>query len=129
MKMTIQYDAASDVYVLTCVDVRIENVATLQEWATQVRGLLEPIGKRIYLAIDIANFSLSAQMAPAYGPIAKEVLQRYTLGCVRFGSTENVTRAAIRLQASLNQYPSNIMPDKETALAVIQQIRELSGNK
>jgi hypothetical protein len=127
MKMTIQYDAAHDLYVLTCVEVRIENVATLQEWATQVRGLLEPIGKRIYLIIDIANFYLSAQMAPAYGPIAKEVLTRYTQGCVRFGSTENTTRAAIRLQASLNQYPSNIMPDKETALAVIQQIRELSG--
>jgi len=127
MKMTLQYDAAHDLYVLTCVEVRIDNVASLQEWATQLRELLDPIGRRIYLLIDIANFHLSAQMAPAYGPIAKEVLQRYAQGCVRYGSTENTTRAAIRLQASLNQYPSNIMPDKETALAVIQQIRELSG--
>lgn len=125
--MTLQYDVAPDLYVITCVDVRIENVASLQEWATQLRELLDPIGRRIYLLIDITNFYLSANMAPAYGPIAKEVLQRYCLGCVRFGSTEITTRAAIRLQASLNQYPSNIMPDKETALAVIQQIRELSG--
>jgi hypothetical protein len=127
MKMTLQYEAAHDVYVLKCIGVHIDSVTSLQEWATQLRQLLEPLGKKVYLAIDIQDFHLAAQMAPAYGPIAKEVLARFALGAVRFGSTENTTRAAIRLQASLNQFPSNIMPDKETALAVIQQIRELSG--
>jgi hypothetical protein len=129
MKMTLQYEVDQDLYVLKCIDVRIDNVASLQEWATQLRQLLEPVGKKVYLIIDIEHFHLSAQMAPAYGPIAKEVLSRFALGCVRYGSTENTTRAAIRLQASLNQFPSNIMPDKETALAVIQQIRELSGKR
>jgi hypothetical protein len=129
MKMTLQYDAAHDLYVLTCIDVRIDSVTSLQEWATQLRELLNPLPKKVYLAIDIRDFHLSAQMAPAYGPIAKEVISRYSLGAVRFGSSENTTRAAIRLQASLNQYPSNIMPDLETAVAVLQQIRELSGNR
>jgi hypothetical protein len=127
MKMTLQYEAAHDVYVLRCIDVRIDSLTALQEWATQLREVLNPLPKKIYLAIDIQDFHLSAVMAPAYGPIAKEVVSRYCQGCVRFGSSENTTRAAIRLQASLNQYPSNIMPDKETAIAVLQQIRELSG--
>jgi hypothetical protein len=127
MKMTLTHDIANDVYILKCIDVRIENAATLQEWATQLRQLLEPVGKKIYLVIDIQDFHLSAHMAPAYGPIAREVLTRFAHGAVRYGSTENTTRAAIRLQASLNQYPSNIMPDLETAMAVILQIRELSG--
>ena len=129
MKMTLQYDAAHDIYLLTCVEVRIDSVTSLQEWSTQIRDLLNPLPKKIYLAIDIRNFHLSAQMAPAYGPLAKEIVTRYTLGTVRFGSTENTTRAAIRLQASLNQYPSNIMPDLETAIAVLKEIRELSGKR
>ncbi|MFL5343380.1 MAG: hypothetical protein ACJ8AT_01225 [Hyalangium sp.] len=129
MKMTLQYDAANDIYLLTCVEVRIDSVTSLQEWSTQIRELLNPLPKKIYLAIDIRDFHLSAQMAPAYGPLAKEIVTRYTLGTVRFGSAENTTRAAIRLQASLNQYPSNIMPDLETAAAVLKEIRELSGKR
>jgi hypothetical protein len=129
MKMTLQYDAANDVYLLKCISVHINSVTSLQEWANQLRALLDAVGKRIYLVIDIQDFHLSATMAPAYGPIAKEVMSRYALGAVRFGSTENTTRAAIRLQASLNQYPSNIMPDLETAMAVIQQLRALSQNR
>ncbi|MFP2925470.1 hypothetical protein ACLESO_09660 [Pyxidicoccus sp. 3LG] len=129
MKMTLQYDAVHDIHVLNCIDVRIDNVATLEEWARQLRALLEPLPKRTYLAIDISDFHLSATMAPAYGPIAKEVISRFTLGAVRYGNKENTTRTAIRLQASLNQYPSNIMPDQETAFSVLRQIREMSGQR
>src|SRR5262245_60438947 len=129
MKMTLQYEAEHDVYVLKCIDVRVVDVASLQEWATQIRDLLSPLTRKVYLLIDIDNFHLSAVMAPAYGRVAKEVVERFTRGTGRFGETWNTTRAAIRLQASLNQYPSNIMPDKETALAVIKQTRELSGKR
>ena len=129
MKMTLQYDAINDIHILTCIDVRIDSVATLEEWAQKLRALLEPLPKRTYLAIDITDFHLSATMAPAYGPIAKEVITRFTQGTVRFGNKENTTRTAIRLQASLNQYPSNIMPDQETAITVLRQIREMSGQR
>jgi hypothetical protein len=129
MKMTLQYDQASDVYVITCVDVRIDSVAAVQEWVDQVRGLLEPLGKKVYLALDIENLRLAPEMAPAYGPLAREILARYALGAVRFGNTETTTRSAIRAQARLNFFPSNIMPDRETAIAVLQKLRELSSQQ
>ena len=48
MQMTLTHDAANDVYVLKCIDVRIENAASLQEWATQLRAVLEAAGKKLY---------------------------------------------------------------------------------
>ncbi|WP_224362983.1 hypothetical protein [Hyalangium versicolor] len=127
MKMPLHYEKAHDIYVLTCIDVRIDSVSALQEWASLLREALSSVPHKFYLAIDIRDFHLSAHMAPAYGPIAKEVTARYTLATVRYGSTENTTRAAIRLQASLNQYASNIMPDKETAFTVLKELRALAG--
>jgi hypothetical protein len=121
----LEYDATHDVHTILHEDCTVATSSDVVAWRARLVHLLRALeGRRVYLMIDVRGFSLHPSIAEEYGAVAKEVMQRYAAGLVRYGAF-GTTAATIRVGAIKHRFPSNIFPNREEALRAIAEIRQL----
>lgn len=128
--MDLQYiSVAPDTYVMRQQAVRLASHLDIAEWETlmQTRSealLLERRGKKWWCLIDLGEYELSPELAAEYGQRAKVFVERYFLGCVRFGDPEGLcSKSALRLGALKNRFPSNLFRNEDAARVAISSMQ------
>lgn len=123
MKFEMTYDAKLDAWTLTHRDVRLQSLADVREWERGVRDLMEKVTEPISLLIDLTNFFVAPEMGPEFGSLIKGFVMPRTRALLRYGQVDEMTRMAIQLQATVNRFPLNLYPDRESAVQALAQLR------
>lgn len=80
-------------------------------------------GRKAYFLLDLSNFIVSTTAAKHYGEWSKKFSATYSLGTVRFGVKDGMTKAAVLTQSIINRYSANVYQDLAAAEAVVRQLR------
>lgn len=121
------YDQASDAWTLSHENAIIRTEEEATEWREQLATCFE--GKTGYLLIDMDEFDLDPAFIPTYGKTVREITYTRWSGVVRYGGDSQFSHAALRINAIDNKYPANVLPDRKTAIEVLNHIRTLAPAK
>ncbi|MFK7990259.1 MAG: hypothetical protein AB8I08_29835 [Sandaracinaceae bacterium] len=114
-----------DTYVMRQQAVRLTTHLDIAEWEALMRErsetlLLERGGAKWWCLIDLGEYELNPELAADYGERARTFVERYFLGCVRFGDPEGLcSKSALRIGALKNRFPSNLFRDENAAQVAI----------
>ena len=129
MRVWYEDDPETDTCTAHLTGVSIDDEPSLQKWlevttAASREWLARRNGQKWFCLIDLSDFELAPEMAPAYGACAKNLMNEFYTGAVRYGSPTGVcTQSALRLGAIKNKFPSNIFEDRQAALVALTSIR------
>ncbi len=126
MNIKLEYDAEHDVWILEHGRTVLETEANFTEWRIMLLGTVKKQldGKRGCLLVRASGLELSPDLADAYGETVQELLTDHFDAILRFGSTQGWTKAQVRLQSVIRNFPSNFFADRETALEALARIRK-----
>lgn len=127
MKLSISYDPGVDAWTLTHEDAIIRTEEEAAEWRRELAACFD--GKSGYLLIDMAEFDLDPSFLPTYGKTVKELTYSRWSGVIRYGGENEMSNAAVRINAVDNKYPSNVFPDRAAALAALEQVRGIASRR
>jgi hypothetical protein len=126
MKVELSYDAEADAWLISHQDVLLNTPADVAEWRRQVDLEFQKVAEpRVFLLICMHGVQVHPSVANEYGRNAKEIIGQRALGLVRFGDPGVLTTTSVLLQAVMNRYPSNVFPDRASALLALRKIRTL----
>jgi hypothetical protein len=125
VKVTISYDPAIDAWTLRHENVIIRTDEEAAEWRRQLAQCFE--GKSGFLLIDMDDYDLDPAFLPTYGKTVKELTYSRWSGVIRYGGDNQFSHAALRINAIDNKYPAHIMPDRKTAIEVLEHMRSLAA--
>jgi hypothetical protein len=122
MDIRLSYDAVLGAWELTHHAARIESAADVAEWKRQLTRELAKLGDvPVYVLIDVSQFDVADSMMLEYGRTVASIAHHFH-GVVRYGAPER-TRAAVMLESTQFGFPSNLYPDRESAIKALERIR------
>lgn len=133
MRIWYADDDQVDACVMHMEGVVVSDAASLRRWAEVMTEasdawLAKRNGTPWFCLINLAGFRLAPDMSEQYGAQAKQFVQRYFTGAIRFGTPDGLcTDAALRLGAIKGRFPSNLFRDLDTARTVHRQLLTPAG--
>lgn len=126
MKITVEYHPHLDACTIRHESVHLEGPASVHEWRDLVMGrLLAEVGsRRVYLLVDYFGFTINPAVAEEYGEVAHEIRRRYAKDVLRYGATDPLSTASVRLQSMKHSYSSQVFSSREEALRALTRLRE-----
>lgn len=127
MQVTLSYAPAHGCWTFVFEDVNLRSAADIDRWKILVYRELEKLkGRRAYLLVDMRGFRLHPDVAPLYGEVARDIIDRHALAVVRYAPDDDgISAAAIRLAAIKQRFASNIFPSRNAALEALDMMRSL----
>jgi hypothetical protein len=122
MDLRLTYDAVLGAWELLHHDVRLETSADVAEWRRQLTRELAKLGEvPVYCLIDVTDFDVADAMMSEYGRTVASIAHHFH-GVVRYGAPER-TRNAVMLESMVFGFPTNLYPDRESAVKALERIR------
>ena len=125
MKVSVEYESASNIGTIRHEGVDIQSEADVQNWRGMVLGELAraiPKGQKAWLLVDFNGFNVSKDMVERYGEVAMEV-RAYAREVIRYNCNNLLTSISVRSKAASHGYRSHICQNRQEALKLVEELK------
>ena len=125
MKVSVEYDSASNIGTISHEGVDIQSEADIQEWRRMVLAELDrtiPKGRKAWILVDFNGFNIGPDVIDRYGEVAMEV-RAYAKQVIRYNCKKLLTTVSVRSKAASHGYRSNICQDRKEALKLVDELK------
>ena len=80
----MSYDDERNILFLNFEDLEMKTIAQVDEGNALIRGIVEPLGHKVYVVVNYYGFKLDPAVEDAYFESARQLAEKYFLGITRF---------------------------------------------
>jgi propionate CoA-transferase len=113
------YDEEHNTLFLNLSELAVKSLSMIERYRDKIRGILEPLGHKVYAVINYDGFELDRSIDDAFYDAVKEIGDRYFHGVTRF-TTSAFMRAKLGERLSQRGVGPHIFESEDEAKAAVR---------
>ena len=113
------YDEEHNTLFLNLSELGVKSLSMIERYRDKIRGILEPLGHKVYAVINYDGFELDRSIEDAYYDAVREIGDKYFHGVTRF-TTSAFMRAKLGERLSQRGVAPHIFESEDEAKAAVR---------